>query len=55
MQDLYHLYAELYDGYKEFAEDTSVKEKIVRYSTQIMEVARKEGKIEGTLEMAKNL
>jgi hypothetical protein len=55
IRDLDRLYTELYGGYKEFAEDTSMKERIVRYSTQIMEVAEKKGKLEGKLEVAKNL
>jgi hypothetical protein len=52
MRDLDRLYTELYGGYEELAgEDTMVKEKIVRYSTQLVEEARKQCK----LEMAKNL
>jgi hypothetical protein len=50
MRDLDRLYSELYGGYQEFAEDTSMKEKIVRYSTQVAEAARNEGKLEGKLE-----
>jgi hypothetical protein len=47
IRDLDRLYTELYGGYQEFAEDESMKEKIVRYSTQIME--------QRSLEIAKNL
>jgi hypothetical protein len=50
MRDLERLYTELYGGYREFAEDDSMKEKFVRYSTQIAEAA----KLEGKLEIAKN-
>jgi hypothetical protein len=50
MRDLYRLYTELYGGYKEFAEDAGVQEKIVRYSTQIIEEAKKQN----SLETAKN-
>jgi hypothetical protein len=47
MRDLDRLYTELYGRYQEFAEDTSMKEKIVRYSDQILE--------QGKREIAKNL
>jgi hypothetical protein len=50
MRDLDRLYAELYGGYREFAEEDTMKERYVRYSTQIMEAARKEGKLEGKQE-----
>jgi hypothetical protein len=46
IRDLDRLYTKLYGGYREFAEDDYMKEKYVRYSTQIMEAAK--------LEMAKN-
>jgi predicted transposase/invertase (TIGR01784 family) len=55
IRDLDRLYAELYGGYEEFVEDENMKEKFIRYSTQIMEAAKREGKLEGKLEVAKNL
>jgi hypothetical protein len=51
IRDLDRLYTELYGGYPEFAEDESMEEKYVRYSTQVMEEAKKQN----SLEIAKNL
>jgi hypothetical protein len=46
IRNLDRLYAELYGGYEEFVEDENMKEKFVRYSTQILE--------QRSLEIAKN-